>query len=68
MIGYATNTAALLQIVASYVDRILRGAKINELPVQFPTKFDLVINLKTARALGVDVPQAVLATADKVIE
>jgi putative ABC transport system substrate-binding protein len=68
LIGYGTNTAGTLQIVASYVDRILRGAKINELPVQFPTKFELVINLKTARAMDLDVPQAVLVGADEVIE
>jgi putative ABC transport system substrate-binding protein len=68
MIGYGANTAALLQVVASYFDRILRGIKINELPVQFPTKFELVINLKTARAMGLDVPSSVLVAADEVIE
>jgi putative tryptophan/tyrosine transport system substrate-binding protein len=51
MMGYGTQNAELLEIVASYVDRLLRGAKINELPVQFPTKFDLVINLKTAKSV-----------------
>jgi putative ABC transport system substrate-binding protein len=53
---------------ASYIDRILRGAKLAELPVQFPTKFEMVVNLKTAKALGLTVPQSILLRADEVFE
>ncbi|MGA9323434.1 MAG: ABC transporter substrate-binding protein [Xanthobacteraceae bacterium] len=68
LMSCGANFPALFQRAAEYVDKILRGAKPSDLPVEQPTKFDLVVNLKTAKALGLTMPTALLATADEVIE
>jgi putative ABC transport system substrate-binding protein len=68
LISYGIDLADPWRKAATYVDRVLKGANPGELPVQQPTKFELVINLKTAKALGVTMPSALLATADEVIE
>jgi ABC-type uncharacterized transport system substrate-binding protein len=68
LMSYGPDQIAQWRSAATYVDRILRGEKPSELPVQGPTKFDFVVNLKTAKALGLIVPPSLLATADEVIE
>ena len=68
LLSYGPDLVDNFGRAATYVDRILRGAKAGDLPVQFPSKFEMVVNLKTAKALGLMVPQSILPSADEVIE
>jgi putative ABC transport system substrate-binding protein len=68
LLSYGNDPVDLFRRAAEYVDRILHGAKASELPVQVPTKFELAINVKTAKALGLTFPQTLLVAANEVIE
>ena len=68
MLSYGPDRVDIFRRAATYVDRILRGAKPAELPVQFPVKYEMVVNRKTAKSLGLTVPQSILLRADEVIE
>jgi putative ABC transport system substrate-binding protein len=68
LLSYGANTQDIMRRAAAYVDRILRGAKPADLSVQLPVKYEMILNLKTAKALGLSVPQSILLRADEVIE
>ena len=68
LLSYGVDPVDIIRRAASYVDRILRGEKPGDLPVQFPTKFEMIVNRKTAKALGLAIPPSILVRADEVIE
>ena len=68
LLSYGPNVGAVVRNAAAYVDKIFKGAKPGDLPVQQPTRFELLINLRTAKALGLSIPESFLLRADKVIE
>jgi putative ABC transport system substrate-binding protein len=68
LMSYGPNVAVMVKKAASYVDRIIKGEKPGDLPIEQPARFELIVNLKTTRALGIDIPPMLLAVADAVIE
>ena len=68
LLSYGVDPVDIFRRAATYVDRILRGEKPGDLPVKFPTKFEMIVNLKTAKALGLAVPPSIMLRADEVIE
>jgi putative tryptophan/tyrosine transport system substrate-binding protein len=68
LISYGADQTDLFRRSASYIDRLLKGANVGDLPIQQPTKFEMVINVKTAKTFGLEIPRTVLARADELIE